>query len=187
MEKLSQQIPSEHKWYIVHAHAGKERVRQKRPWKIGSRTFDVEAISDLIVPKYKEIVYKDGKKRTVEKKSFPGYLYVKMEFNKESMNFVLETPYISQFVTGGGLEPRPLTEKEIQGLSDDNQTSHVDVSDMQSDFDVGQKVLIIDGPFNNFSGNIKALYPDKKKVCVNVEIFGRITPVEIDYFKVKKN
>lgn len=178
----------EHKWYIVNTQSGKEEVA-KKALENRIKTDSITDISDSIVPKYKEIVYKDGKKRTVEKKSFPGYLYVKMDLNKETINFVLDTPYISQFVVGGaGMDPRPLSEKEIQGLIGDKEAdTQINFGSVQIDFDVGQRVLIVDGPFNNFSGTIKAIYPDKKKVCVNVEIFGRITPVEIDYFKVKKN
>ena len=181
----------EHKWYIVHTQAGKEESA-KKALENRIKSDNVTEISEIIIPKYKEIVYKDGKRRTVEKKSFPGYLYIKMEYNQESRYFILETPYVSQFVTANAENknalPRPLTEKEIQGLIDsDKQDAQSSVSEMQIDFEVGQKALIIDGPFNNFSGIIKAIYPDKKKVCVNVEIFGRATPVEIDYFKVKKN
>ncbi len=181
----------EHKWYIVHAQAGKEESA-KKALENRIEGFNVTEISGIIIPKYKEIVYKDGKRRTVDKKSFPGYLYIKMEYNQESRHFVLETPYISQFLTSNtenrDLPPRALTEKEIQGLVDNDKGTQSNVSsEVQIDFEVGQKALIIDGPFNNFSGIIKAIYPDKKKVCVNVEIFGRSTPVEIDYFKVKRN
>lgn len=179
-------MSAEHKWYIIHTQAGKEESA-KRSLDNRIKTSGFAGISDSIIPKYKEVVYKDGKKRTVEKKSFPGYLYIKMDFNKESEHFVLETPYVSQFVKGSRELPRPLTEREAQGLVDNKEVSQMDAVRVQIDFDMGQKVLIIDGPFNNFFGTIKAVYPDKKKVCVNVEIFGRITPVEIDYFKVKKN
>ena len=177
---------AEHQWYIANTPSGKEEMAKKAVDK-RIEADRIKDISECIVPKYKEIIYKDGKKRTVEKKSFPGYVYIKMNMNKDSMRYILETPYIYQFVASEkDAEPRPLTEKETQGLMPGEEASSVDIG-VHIDFDVGQKVLIIDGPFNNFSGTIKAIYPDKRKVCVNVEIFGRITPVEIDYFKVKKN
>ena len=180
---------AEHKWYIVHTQSGKEETAKKAlDNRLKHENHFAALISDSVVPKYKETVYKDGKRRTVNKKSFPGYLYVKMQIGREAMQFVNDTPYVSQFVMGDqDAGPRPLTEKELKGILTKEDSLQADMNTMQIDFDVGQKVLIIDGPFNNFNGTIKAIYPDKGKVCVNVEIFGRITPVEIDYFKVKKN
>ncbi|HMB01824.1 MAG TPA: transcription termination/antitermination protein NusG [Spirochaetota bacterium] len=175
----------EHKWYIVHTQSGKE-FEAKEGLKYLLKEKNMTKVSDVVVPTYKETVYRSGKKKQVEKKSFPGYIYVKMDYDKESADFVANAPYISAFIHQGEEKPRPLSEKEVKNIiskeSDDDEFVSV-----QIDFDIGQKVLIIDGPFNNFSGTIKAIYPDKKKVCVNVEIFGRTTPVEIDYFKVKKN
>jgi transcriptional antiterminator NusG len=178
-------IVSEHKWYILHTQSGKEFVaKEAMDRRVKGDHFD--KISDVIVPTYKETVYKDGKKKQVERKSFPGYIYVKMELDRESMTYAQETPYVSQFVVTGTDEPRPLPDKEVKSLIAKTEATN-EFSPITIDFDIGQKVLIIDGPFNNFQGTIKAIYPDKRKVAVNVEIFGRTTPVEIDYFKVKKN
>ena len=174
-----------HKWFIVHTASGKEfSAKEALDRTVSGESY--EKISDVVVPTYKETVYKDGKKKQVTRKSFPGYMYVKMDMDKDSMRFVSESPYVSGFVHTGEEMPRALSESEVQNILDrENETS--EFIPLQIDFDIGQKVLIIDGPFNNFSGTIKSIYPDKKKVCVNVEIFGRTTPVEIDYFKVKKN
>ena len=175
-------------WYVVKVQSGKEESVQKSLWnKIKSD--NNKDVQDFIIPKYKEIVYKDGRKKILEKKSFPGYLYLKIKLTKELMKYILDVPYASTFVTfSNDKMPSALPENEVQNLlkmsSHDNDSS---ISNVEINLKIGEKVLIIDGPFNNFSGLIKAIYPDKKKVCVNVEIFGRTTPVEIDYFKVKKN
>ena len=177
----------DHKWYIVRTHSGKEFTAKKAlDKKILDDNF--EAIKEVVVPVYKEIVYKDGKKKEVEKKSFPGYIYIHMILEKETIAFVKNSPYISAFIHQGDCGPRALSDAEARGMfsKEVDETSDI-ISSVQIDFDVGQKVLIIDGPFNNFSGTIKEIYPEKRKVCVNIAIFGRTTPVEIDYFKVKKN
>lgn len=176
----------EHKWYIVHTQSGKEfAAKEALDKRIKGDHYT--KISEVVVPTYKETVYKDGKKKQVVKKSFPGYIYVHMQMDKEAMEYTKETPYISQFVVSGDSLPRPLAEKDIKSVINKSAESNTEFSPVQIDFDIGQKVLIIDGPFNNFQGTIKAIFPDKRKVAVNVEIFGRTTPVEIDYFKVKKN
>ncbi len=177
----------EHKWYIIRTHSGKEFAAKKAlDKKILDDNF--EEIKEVVVPIYKEIVYKDGKKREVERKSFPGYIYIHMILEKQAIAFVKNSPYISAFIHQGDSVPRALSDAEARGMfsKEADETSDL-ISSVQIDFDVGQKVLIIDGPFNNFSGTIKEIYPEKRKVCVNIAIFGRTTPVEIDYFKVKKN
>ena len=186
MSEQQQQIYEDYQWYVVHTHSGKEFAAKK---SLDKQRLDknFSKVKDVIVPVYKEIVYKDGKKRQMEKKSFPGYMYVQMCLDKEAISFVTSTPYVSSFVCQGDDTPRPLSEQEIKSVINEKLEEGEELTPVQIDFDIGQKVLIIDGPFNNFSGTIKDIYPDKRKVCVNIEIFGRITPVEIDYFKVKKN
>jgi len=176
---------TDHKWYIVHTQSGKE-FAAKEALERKIKNENCEHISEVFVPIYKETVYKDGKKKVVTRKSFPGYIYIKLFLSRDTMKFCTETPFISQFVSQGENPPLPLDEKDVHGLQNKSE-SNVDTGTVQIDFEVGQKALIIDGPFNNFHGTIKAIYPDKRKVCINVEIFGRTTPVEIDYFKVKRN
>lgn len=176
----------EQKWFIIHTQSNKEFVaKQALDKRLKSDPFP--KIGEVVVPTYKETVYKDGKKKQVERKSFPGYLCVRMEFDKESEGYLAQTPYIGGFVFQGENKPRPMSDKDVKNLITKPSETVSEFSPVQIDFEVGQKVLIIDGPFNNFQGTIKAIHPDKRKVSVNVEIFGRTTPVEIDYFKVKKN
>lgn len=178
----------EFKWYAVFTQSGKEfQAREAVTRRIASDNY--EKVADSVVPTYKETVYRDGKKRQLEKKAHPGYLYVKMQMDKEAHDWVLDTPYITRFVKVDEAKdtmPRPLSEQEVKHTISQSETQ-ADYSPVQIDYEVGQKVLIVDGPFNNFQGSVKAIYPDKRKIQVSVEIFGRETPVEIDFFKVKKN
>lgn len=172
-------------WYMVHVQSGKEFIvkttLEKRLQEDG-----YDKVKDIVVPVYSETVYKNGKKRKVERKSYPGYICVLMKLDLESQGYVRETPYVSGFVAQGGGGPCPVDDKHMQSILKTDQDGVNDVHHLKLDFDVGQKVLIVDGPFNNFSGMITDIYPDKGKISVNIEIFGRQTPVEIDYYKVKK-
>ncbi|MFC1503833.1 transcription termination/antitermination protein NusG [Spirochaetota bacterium] len=177
----------EHKWFVVHTQAGcefkaKEYIEQK------IQTQGLKVISDVLVPTYTEDVYKNGKRRQVTRKSFPGYILVKMEMSRKSIEEIKLIPTISNFVVQGTELPQPLSPMEYQNIvKTEAKEEGVATPVFNIDFEISEKVLIVDGPFNNFQGTIKAIHPDKKKVEVNVEIFGRTTPVEIDYFKVKKS
>ncbi len=175
-----------YKWFVVHTQAGKE-FSAKKSLENRMQEENIEGIKEIIVPVYHETIYKNGKKKKVEKKSFPGYICVQMIMDVFLKSFVRETPYITNFLAQGRGEPMPLAESEINAIISKGQEETTEVVSMQMDFDVGQKVLIVDGPFNNFTGTVTAVFPDKGKVNVNIEIFGRETPVEIDYYKVKKN
>ncbi len=172
-------------WFVVHAQSGKEFISQEALKKrIEKDSFD--AIKEVVVPVYYETIYKNGKKRKVKKKSFPGYLCVKMQLDAETKNYIRETPYVTGFLHQGLGDPIPLSDIEMESILSTGAEESAKPGSVQIDFDVGQKVLIVDGPFNNFSGSVKAVYPDKGKLNVSIEIFGRETPVEIDYYKVKK-
>ena len=173
------------KWYMVHVQSGKEFV-VKASLEARLEEDGYKDVRNVLVPVYSETIYKNGKKKKVEKRSFPGYICVQMFYSLKARAYVQETPYISGFVSRGKEEPQPLTEKEINVIITKKEDSSQEVQTVQIDFDVGQKVLIVDGPFNNFSGTIESISPDKGKISVNIEIFGRQTPVEIDYYKVKK-
>ena len=179
MEKL------EYKWYIVHTHSGKEFEAKKALENMIDHD-GYKKINEIVVPIYKETVYKNGKKKKVEKKSFPGYICLNMQMDQEAKNYVSGCPFISGFLTKQGQLPLPLPKSEINIVLSRTQEDNVDTFPVEFDFSVGQKILIVDGPFNNFSGTVKAIFPEKGKVSVNIEIFGRETPVEIDYYKVKK-
>lgn len=172
----------ERHWYVVHCYSGYEnKVRhsiEQRIETMGMR----DKIFDVIVPTEDEIEVKDGKRRTVEKRVFPGYILVEMLMDEDSWYVVRNTPGVTGFV-GMGNDPTPLRQDEVKQIMDrmSNETPKVKVN-----FKVGQKVRIISGPFNDFPGTVSHIDPDKSKVRVMVNFFGRDTPVELDFLEVEK-
>lgn len=169
-------------WYVVHCYSGYEnKVRhsiEQRIETMGMR----DKIFDVIVPTEEEIEIKDGKRRTVERRVFPGYILVEMRMDEDSWYVVRNTPGVTGFV-GMGNEPTPLRPEEVKQIMDrmSQESPQVNVN-----FKVGQKVRIIDGPFNDFIGTVSEIDTNKMKVRVMVSFFGRDTPVELDFLEVEK-
>lgn len=169
-------------WYVVHCYSGYEnKVRfaiEQRIETMGMR----DKIFDVIVPTEEEIEIKDGKRRTVERRVFPGYILVEMKMDEDSWYVVRNTPGVTGFV-GQGNDPTPLRQEEVKQIMDrmSQETTKVRVN-----FKIGEKVRIIDGPFNDFIGSVSAIDADKSKVRVMVNFFGRDTPVELDFLEVEK-
>lgn len=169
-------------WYVVHCYSGYEnKVRhaiEQRIETMGMR----DKIFDVIVPTEEEIEVKDGKRRTVERRVFPGYILVEMKMDEDSWYVVRNTPGVTGFV-GMGNDPTPLRPEEVSQIMKrmSDESPKVKVT-----FKVGQKVRIVDGPFNDFIGTVAAIDPDKSKVRVMVNFFGRDTPVELDFLEVEK-
>ncbi|MAS36983.1 MAG: transcription termination/antitermination protein NusG [Anaerolineaceae bacterium] len=170
------------KWYVIHCYSGYEnKVRhsiEQRIETMGMR----DKIFDVIVPTEEEIEIKEGKRRTVERRVFPGYLLVEMKMDEDSWYVVRNTPGVTGFV-GMGNEPTPLRPEEVKKIMDrmSQETPTVKVN-----FAVGEKVRIVDGPFNDFIGTVAAIDAEKSKVRVMVNFFGRDTPVELDFLEVEK-
>ncbi len=141
-----------------------------------------DRIFDVIVPTEEEIEVKDGKRRTVERRVFPGYILVEMNMDEDSWYVVRNTPGVTGFV-GMGNEPTPLRPEEVNQIMDRMSDEK---PKFKVDFKVGQKVRIIDGPFNDFIGTVADIDPDKQKVRVMVSFFGRETPVELDFLEVER-
>jgi transcription termination/antitermination protein NusG len=173
---------SDKEWYVVHCYSGYEnKVRhaiEQRIETMGMR----DKIFDVIVPTEEEIEVKDGKRRKVERRVFPGYILVQMKMDEDSWYVVRNTPGVTGFV-GMGNDPTPLRQEEVKTIMDRMES---DVPNVKVTFKVGQKVRIIDGPFNDFIGTVAAIDPDKSKVRVMVNFFGRDTPVELDFLEVEK-
>jgi len=169
-------------WFVVHCYSGYEnKVRhaiEQRIETMGMR----DKIFDVIVPTEEEIEVKDGKRRTVERRVFPGYILVQMKMDEDSWYVVRNTPGVTGFV-GMGNDPTPLRQEEVRAILDRMEREEPVV---KFTYKVGQKVRIIDGPFNDFIGTVAAIDPDKSKVRVMVNFFGRDTPVELDFLEVEK-
>lgn len=169
-------------WYVVHCYSGYEykvcHAIEQRIETMGMR----DKIFDVIVPTEEELEVKDGKRRTVERRVFPGYILVQMRMDEDSWYVVRNTPGVTGFV-GMGNDPTPLRPEEVKQILDRmaNETPVV-----KANFKMGQKVRIIDGPFNDFIGTVAAIDNDKSKVRVMVSFFGRETPVEVDFLEVEK-
>ena len=141
-----------------------------------------DKIFDVVIPTEEEIEIKDGKRRTVERRVFPGYILVQMVMDEDSWYVVRNTPGVTGFV-GMGNDPTPLRPEEVKQIIDRMEKTEVNV---RVNFKEGQRVRIIDGPFNDFIGTVAAIDPHRAKVRVMVNFFGRDTPVELDFLEVEK-
>ena len=169
-------------WYVVHCYSGYEnKVRHNLEQRI--ETMDMKSkIFDVVVPTEEEMEVKDGKRRTVERRVFPGYILVQMIMDEDSWYVVRNTPGVTGFV-GMGNDPTPLRPEEVSQIV---KRMEADAPRIKVTYDVGQKVRIIDGPFNDFIGTVDDIDMDRAKVRVMVSFFGRETPVELDFLQVEK-
>ncbi len=169
------------KWYVIHTYSGyEERVKTNLEQRIES--MDVaDKIFKVIVPQENEIEIRDGQRRTVARRMFPGYLLVQMKLDEQSWYVVRNTPGVTGFV-GSGNRPIPLTEEEVNTIRRqmESETPRVKVG-----FRKGENIRIVDGPFVDFIGTVDGINLEKGKVRVLVSFFGRETPVELDLAQVQ--
>lgn len=173
-----------HQWYVVHAHSGMEyKAKLALEEKVrGLKRTDL--ISEVIVPEETVVELVKGQKKTTKRKFFPGYILVKMLLTDDSWHIVKNTPKITGFV-GDKRNPIPVPESEILKMT--NRISEgVSRPKPKMNFAEGETVRVVDGPFLNFNGTIEDVNADKGKLRVLVSIFGRSTPVELDFIQVEK-
>ncbi len=169
-------------WYVIHCYSGQEnKVRHNLEQRIESMGMK-DRIFDVVVPTEEEIEVKDGKRRTVERRVFPGYILVQMIITEDSWYVVRNTPGVTGFV-GMGNEPTPLRPEEVSSII---KRMEAEAPRIKVTYKLGQKVRIIDGPFNDFIGTVDDIDMDRAKVRVMVSFFGRETPVELDFLQVEK-
>ncbi|MBP7693442.1 MAG: transcription termination/antitermination protein NusG [Anaerolineales bacterium] len=169
-------------WYVIHCYSGYEnKVRHNLEQRIASMGMKGKII-DVIVPTEEEIEVKEGRRRTVERRVFPGYLLVQMVMTEESWYVVRNTPGVTGFV-GMGNTPTPLRPEEVSQIL---KRMEAEAPKVKVTFKPGQKVRIVDGPFNDFLGTVAEIDMDRTKVRVMVSFFGRETPVELDFLQVEK-
>jgi transcriptional antiterminator NusG len=172
------------KWYVVHTYSGYEnRAKKSLEERVRQYNFDAQ-FGDILIPTETVEEVKGGAKRTSKRKFFPGYMLVQMELNKDTWHLVKNTPKITGFV-GNATNPAPITAAEVGRLTQ-QMTEGVQKPVVKVAFDNGDCVRVIDGPFANFSGSVEEVKPEKQKVRVLVSIFGRSTPVELDFMQVEK-
>ena len=177
-----QQVTGERRWYVLHTYSGYE---DSVAWNLKQRIESMgmqDKIFDALVPKEKKIKIKEGKRTTVEEKIFPGYVLVDMVVTDDSWYVVRNTPNVTGFV-GSGTVPTPIAEEEWKYLQ---KRMGAEEPKFKIDFQVGELVRITDGPFKDYEGKVGEIDEAKGKVKVMVTIFGRETPVELDFLQVKK-
>lgn len=171
-------------WYVVHTQTGsEEKVKTTLETKIASEGMQ-EAITKVIIPTEQVSEVRSGKKKISQRKFFPGYLLVEMELNEQTYLFVKTTPGVTGFI-GLGKKPMPLPQTEVDNIIKRTEQTQVKPSP-KIVFEKGEQVRVTDGPFLNFNGTIEEIHPEKGKVKVSVSIFGRSTPVELEYWQVEK-
>jgi len=169
-------------WYVIHCYSGYEnKVRHNLEQRIETMGMR-EMIFDVVIPTQEEIEVKDGKRRTVERHIFPGYVLVNMKLTEESWYVVRNTPGVTGFV-GMGNQPTPLRPEEVSQIV---RRMEAEAPRIKVSFKVGERVRIIDGPFNDFRGMVSDIDMERTKVRVMVSFFGRETPVELDFLQVEK-
>jgi transcriptional antiterminator NusG len=169
-------------WYVVHCYSGYEnKVKHNLEQRIETMQMQ-DQIFQVVVPTEDEMEVRDGKRRVVERRVFPGYILVQMTLNEDSWYAVRNTPGVTGFV-GMGNEPTPLRSEEVQAIM---KRMEAEAPKIKVTFKSGQKVRIIDGPFNEFIGMVDEIDMERAKVRVLVSFFGRETPVELDFLQVEK-
>lgn len=170
------------RWYVIHTYSGyEENVTQNLKQRVDSLDME-DKIFNILIPTEKKIKIKNGKRRVVEEKIFPGYILVEMEVTDESWYIVRNTPNVTGFI-GTGTIPTPISEIEIKALQ---KRMGVEDPKFQIDVAVGTPVHINEGPFKNMEGRVTAVDEAKGKIKVSVSMFGRETPVELDFLQVRK-
>jgi transcription termination/antitermination protein NusG len=179
---MAKQTSQGRRWYVIHTYSGyEENVERNMRQRIESMDMQ-DKIFDIMIPKEKKIKIKNGKRKVVEEKVFPGYVLVNMIVTDDSWYVVRNTPNVTGFV-GTGTTPTPISEDEVKALQ---KKMGVEEPKYEIDVTMGAPVKIVDGPFKNFEGKISEVDDARGKVKVLVNMFGRETPVELDFLQVKK-
>jgi len=174
------------RWYIVHAYSNFEhKVKASLQERIALMGLE-EKFGDILVPTEEVVEMKEGQKRRSERKFFPGYVLVQMEMDDETWHLVKEVPKVLGFIGGSSDKPAPITEKEADQILSRVQEG-VDKPRPKVLFEPGEMVRVVDGPFNDFNGVVEDVDYDKSRLKVAVLIFGRSTPVELEFHQVEKS
>ncbi|MFV2055422.1 MAG: transcription termination/antitermination protein NusG [Thiohalomonadales bacterium] len=173
------------RWYVVHAYSGfEQQVKKSLLERISRKEMD-EFFGEILVPTEEVVEMREGSKRRSERKFFPGYVLVNMEMNDDSWHLVKEAPKVLGFIGGTGDRPTPISEKEANNILQRVQEG-VEKPQPKVLFEPGEMVRIVNGPFNDFNGVVEEVDYDKSRMRVSVLIFGRSTPVELEFAQVEK-
>jgi len=172
-------------WYVVHTYSGYEQKAKQALLERIKALRKEKNFGEILVPSENVVEMKKGVKRTTTRKFFPGYILVQMELNEETWHIVKGTPKVTGFV-GNSIHPPTIPEEEVRRI-----TQQIDEGTLRPkpkvSFEKGESVRVIDGPFATFNGMVEDVNPEKGKLKVLVSIFGRATPIELDFIQVEKN
>ncbi len=172
-------------WFVVHAYSGYEKkvqnVLQERVLQAGMQ----DQFGEILVPMEEVVEVKSGQKALSERKFFPGYVLVQMIMNDDTWHLVKNTPKVTGFIGGTSTKPTPITQKEVDNIVQQIKDG-IEKPKPKVLFDIGETVRVKDGPFADFHGNVEEVNYDKSKIRVSVSIFGRSTPVELEFSQVEK-
>jgi len=173
------------RWYVVHAYSGQEKSIQAALIDRIRRSGMQDKFGDVLVPTEEVVEMKGGQKALSERRFFPGYILVQMEMTDETWHLVKSTPKVTGFIGGSAMRPTPVPDKEVEAIL--NQVKEgVEKPKPKVLFEVGENVRVTEGPFTDFNGTVEEVNYDKSKLRVSVLIFGRATPVELDFGGVEK-
>jgi len=173
------------RWYVVHAYSGFEQQVKRAIEEHVQRAGVEDQFGQILVPTEEVVEMREGQKRRSERKFFPGYVLVQMEMNDATWHLIRNVPRVLGFIGGSPDKPSPITEKEAEAILNRIQEG-VEKPRPKVLFEVGEVVRVTEGPFNDFNGVVEEVNYDKSRLLVAVQIFGRSTPVELDFHQVEK-
>ncbi len=173
------------RWYVVHAYAGMEKAAERNILERIKRAGMQDKFGRILVPTEEVVEMKNGQRRTTERKFFPGYVLVEMVMDDDSWHLVKHTSKVTGFVGGAKNRPAPISEQEVQKIVNQMQEG-TDKPRHKVEFVVGEYIRVKDGPFTDFNGTVEDVNYEKNKMRVSVMIFGRATPVELEFNQVEK-
>ena len=180
----NQSLSTSMRWYVLHTYSGHEKRVKKSLEDYIRRQSSEDKFGDILVPTEEVVEIRGGQKRTTERNFYPGYVFIEMEMSPESWHLVNSIPQVSSFI--GGKEPTPISAHEAQTIKDQVQAG-VNNPRPRFYFQPGELIRVIDGLFEDFNGTVEDVNYEKSKLRVSVAIFGRSTPVELDFSQVTKN
>lgn len=174
-----------HRWYVVHAYSGSEKTVADEIIKKAEKQSLTESFQEILVPTEEVLEIKRGQKTNTERKVFPGYILVRMEMNDTTWHLVKDIPRVTGFLGAKG-KPAPISNAEAERLVKQLQEGTERPRNVIL-YEVGETIKVVDGPFNSFTGMVESVDQEKARLTVSVSIFGRATPVELDFAQVEKN
>ena len=173
------------RWYVVHAYSGMEKSVARALKERIDRAGMADKFGQILVPTEEVVEIKGGQRKTTERRFFPGYVLVEMEMGDDTWHLVKNTNKVTGFVGGAGNRPTPISDKEVEKILAQMQEG-VEKPRPKTLFEVGEMVRVREGPFTDFNGNVEEVNYDKSRLRVSVTIFGRATPVELEFGQVEK-